>query len=147
MGPVYPRVLREWGYAAEIDALLAANVDASAPVLPATAERLARDVLVYGTFEDAVSAVARRQGHADAVALTLPFDVAPHELTASVEAVAPVHELREDQVDVGTPLAPLVGPRSGKLSEQVGELLRTIRGDHVVRRDLPEAPCCRAARP
>ena len=89
MGPVYPRVLREWGYAAEVDALLAANLDPRNPVLPAAAERLARDVLLYGTFADAAPAVAQWQRHADAVALTVPFALTPPELTAVLEAVAP----------------------------------------------------------
>ena len=89
MGPVYPRVLREWGYAAEIDALLAANVDPRTPVLPAAAERLARDVLLYGTFSDATPTITEWQRHADAVALTLPFATTPRELTAVLAAVAP----------------------------------------------------------
>lgn len=88
MGPVYPRVLKEWGYAAELNALLAANADPRSPVLPTAAERLARDVLLYGTFADAASAVAAWQRHADAVSLTLPFDLAPRDLTAVLEALA-----------------------------------------------------------
>lgn len=32
----------EWGYAAEVDALLAANADPRSPVLPTAADRLAR---------------------------------------------------------------------------------------------------------
>lgn len=88
MGPVYPRVLKEWGYAAEVDALLAANTDPHNPVLPTTADRLARDVLLYGTFADAPSAVATWQRHADAVSLTLPFDLAPQDLTTVLKALA-----------------------------------------------------------
>ena len=89
MGPVYPRVLREWGYAAEVDALLAANVDPRTPVLPRAAARLAQDVLIYGTFADAAHTVAAWQRHADAVALTLPFDLPPRDLTAVLQALAP----------------------------------------------------------
>lgn len=89
MGPVYPRVLREWGYAAEVDALLAANVDPRTPVLPRAADRLAQDVLIYGTFADAAHTVSAWQRHADAVALTLPFDLPPRDLTAVLQALAP----------------------------------------------------------
>lgn len=91
MGPVYPRVLREWGYSAEIDALLAANDDPRNPVLPAATERLARDVLAYGTLADAAAVMDEWQLHADAVALTLPFDGAPRDLVAVLEACAPRH--------------------------------------------------------
>lgn len=91
MGPVYPRVLREWGYAAEIDALLAVDADARTPVLPAAAERLARDLLLYGTYADAAGAVAEWGGHADALALTLPFGQPPDGLLDVLDALAPHH--------------------------------------------------------
>lgn len=89
MGPIYPRVLRERGYGAEVDALLAANEDPRTPVLPAAAERLARDLLVYGTYDDAGEACRPWQRHADTVSLCLPFDEPSDELAAAVEALAP----------------------------------------------------------
>jgi alkanesulfonate monooxygenase SsuD/methylene tetrahydromethanopterin reductase-like flavin-dependent oxidoreductase (luciferase family) len=88
MGPVYPRVLREWGYAAEIDALIAANTDPRAPVLPAGAVRLAREVLLFGTFGQASAAMSEWRTHADRLALTLPFALAHDDLADVVEALA-----------------------------------------------------------
>lgn len=88
MGPVYPRVLREWGYAAEIDALMAANTDPRAAVLPAGAVRLAREVLVFGTFGQASQAMSQWRTHADRLALTLPFGLAHDDLADVVEALA-----------------------------------------------------------
>ena len=67
MGPVYPRVLREHGYRRELDALLEANSDARHPVLPSSATRLANDVLVFGTYDDASALCRRWHTHADAI--------------------------------------------------------------------------------
>ena len=74
---------------AEVDALLAANVDRRTPVLPRAAGRLAQDDLTYGTCADAAHTVAAWQRHADAVALTLPFDHPLRDLTAVLQALAP----------------------------------------------------------
>lgn len=89
MGPVYPRVLREWGYAVEIEALLAANDGTGPPVLPSAAERLARDVLLFTTYEDAVPALRGWQERADELALCLPFGAAAHDLVEVLDALAP----------------------------------------------------------
>lgn len=88
MGPVYPRVLRAWGYSAEVDALLEANDDPHRPVLPAAAERLARDVLLFGTRDDVAGQRGRWEAHADHVLLVLPFGLAPDELVDVVSGVA-----------------------------------------------------------
>lgn len=53
MGPLYPRMLREHGYHRELDAILDANPDPHDARLPAAAERLAHDVLLYGTYDEA----------------------------------------------------------------------------------------------
>ena len=54
MGPLYPRMLRDhFGFGREADALLEANGDGGPPRLPAAAERLAREVTLMGTYEDA----------------------------------------------------------------------------------------------
>lgn len=87
MGPVYPRVLREQGYGSEIDALLEASTDPRNPVLPSASERLAHDVLVYGTHAEAREVVGRWQRHADALALVVPFGTGVEEVLATVEAV------------------------------------------------------------
>lgn len=89
MGPVYPRVLRAAGYADEIDALLEANPDARSAVLPPAAERLARDVLLFATYDDAPAACRRWQAHTDAVSLVLPFGRPREELSAALHALAP----------------------------------------------------------
>jgi alkanesulfonate monooxygenase SsuD/methylene tetrahydromethanopterin reductase-like flavin-dependent oxidoreductase (luciferase family) len=89
MGPVYPRVLREFGYAAELDALLEANTDLRDPVLPAAAERLARDVLLFAPEQDARQALRRWTSAGDDVSLVLPFGVGADQLHATMEALAP----------------------------------------------------------
>ncbi|MBI1376500.1 MAG: LLM class flavin-dependent oxidoreductase [Frankiales bacterium] len=89
MGPVYPRVLRAHGYGPEIDALLAANDDPRSPVLPSAARRLAEDVLLLGTHEEAPALCRRWAGHADAIALVLPFASDEDDLLAVVDATAP----------------------------------------------------------
>jgi alkanesulfonate monooxygenase SsuD/methylene tetrahydromethanopterin reductase-like flavin-dependent oxidoreductase (luciferase family) len=86
MGPVYPKVLRAHGYRRELDALLDANTDPRRPVLPAAATRLAEDVLLYGTFEDAPALCRRWQEHTDALALVAPFGLGTDELTAIIDA-------------------------------------------------------------
>lgn len=87
MGPVYPRILRENGYGPEIDALLEASGDPRTPVLPAAAERLARDVLVFGTHGDTREVLAGWQQHADQLALVVPFATELDDLLALVDAV------------------------------------------------------------
>jgi alkanesulfonate monooxygenase SsuD/methylene tetrahydromethanopterin reductase-like flavin-dependent oxidoreductase (luciferase family) len=87
MGPVYPRVLRAHGYHRELDALLEANNDPRHPVLPSRATRLAEDVLIFGTYQDAPELRRRWQAHANALALVLPFGLAADELIAMIDAV------------------------------------------------------------
>ena len=87
MGPVYPRVLRAHGYHRELDALLEANSDPRQPVLPSRATRLAEDVLMFGTYDDAPELCRRWQAHADALALVTPFGVAADDLIATIDAV------------------------------------------------------------
>lgn len=89
MGPVYPRVLREFGYAAELKALLEANSDPRRPVLPAAAERLAHDVLLFAPEQDARDALRRWVAASDDVSLVLPFGVEPGQLDATLDALAP----------------------------------------------------------
>jgi alkanesulfonate monooxygenase SsuD/methylene tetrahydromethanopterin reductase-like flavin-dependent oxidoreductase (luciferase family) len=75
MGPLYPRMLRDHlGYAREVDALLEANGSGDRPQLPAAAERLARDVTVMGTYDEAPDAIRRwLEEGADRVDLVLPL--------------------------------------------------------------------------
>ena len=89
MGPVYPRVLCAAGYADEIDALLEANPDARSAVLPPAAERLARDVLLFTTYDDAPATCRRWQAHSDALSLVLPFGQPREQLSDALQALAP----------------------------------------------------------
>jgi alkanesulfonate monooxygenase SsuD/methylene tetrahydromethanopterin reductase-like flavin-dependent oxidoreductase (luciferase family) len=91
MGPIYPRMLGDqFGFAREVDALLAANRNGGPPRLPAAAERLAHEVTVMATYEQAPEAVAAwiAEG-ADAIDLVLPFGPREEELHDMLEAAAP----------------------------------------------------------
>jgi alkanesulfonate monooxygenase SsuD/methylene tetrahydromethanopterin reductase-like flavin-dependent oxidoreductase (luciferase family) len=91
MGPLYPRVLRDdFGFASEVDALLEANAGGGPPQLPAAAERLAREVTLMATYEEAPQAVALWLDEgADAVDLVLPLGVPEDRLNEMLEAAAP----------------------------------------------------------
>lgn len=91
MGPIYPRMLRDrFGYAAEVDALLAANQDRADPVLPAAARRLAEDVLVVASYDEVGDAAGLwTQEGADHLDLIVPFGTGPDEMHATVAAAAP----------------------------------------------------------
>jgi alkanesulfonate monooxygenase SsuD/methylene tetrahydromethanopterin reductase-like flavin-dependent oxidoreductase (luciferase family) len=91
MGPLYPRVLRDQlGFASEVDALLDANGNGGMPRLPAAAERLARDVTVMGTYEEAPEAVRLwLEAGADTISLVLPIGFPEEHLHEMLEAAAP----------------------------------------------------------
>lgn len=91
MGPLYPRMLRDYfGFAREVDALLEANSSGQPPRLPAAAERLAHDVTVMGTYEDAPDAVRLwLEGGADTVDLVLPLGLPEKQLSEMLEAASP----------------------------------------------------------
>jgi alkanesulfonate monooxygenase SsuD/methylene tetrahydromethanopterin reductase-like flavin-dependent oxidoreductase (luciferase family) len=90
MGPLYPRMLRDhFGFRREVDALLEANDSGGPPRLPAAAERLARDVTVMGTYEEAPEAIRLWLGGADTVDLVLPLGVPEGQLSDMLEAAAP----------------------------------------------------------
>jgi alkanesulfonate monooxygenase SsuD/methylene tetrahydromethanopterin reductase-like flavin-dependent oxidoreductase (luciferase family) len=91
MGPLYPRMLRDhFGYADEVDALLEANANGGMPRLPAAAERLARDVTLMGTYEEAGSVIRDwLDAGADTVDLVLPLGLPEEQLREMLEAAAP----------------------------------------------------------
>lgn len=91
MGPLYPRMLRDqFGFAQEVDALLDANANGGAPRLPAAAERLARDVTVMGTYDEAPDAVRLwLEAGADAIDLVLPLGLPEEQHREMLEAAAP----------------------------------------------------------
>jgi alkanesulfonate monooxygenase SsuD/methylene tetrahydromethanopterin reductase-like flavin-dependent oxidoreductase (luciferase family) len=90
MGPLYPRMLGErFGFAREIEALLDANANGGPPTLPAAAERLAREVSVMGTYDEAPDAVRLwLEAGADTVDLVLPLGVPEQLLREMLEAAA-----------------------------------------------------------
>lgn len=91
MGPLYPRMLRDqFGFAREADALLDANAGGGPPRLPAAAERLARDVTVMGTYQEAPDTVRLwLEGGADSIDLLLPLGLPEEQLHEMLEAAAP----------------------------------------------------------
>jgi alkanesulfonate monooxygenase SsuD/methylene tetrahydromethanopterin reductase-like flavin-dependent oxidoreductase (luciferase family) len=91
MGPLYPRMLRDqFEYAHEVDALLAANSGGGLPQLPAAAERLAREVTVMGTYDEAPDAVRDwLDAGADTIDLVLPLGLPEEQLREMLEAAAP----------------------------------------------------------
>jgi alkanesulfonate monooxygenase SsuD/methylene tetrahydromethanopterin reductase-like flavin-dependent oxidoreductase (luciferase family) len=91
MGPLYPRLLRDqFGFAHEVDALLGANRSGGPPQLPAAAERLARDVTVMGTYDEAPDAVRLwLEAGADTIDLVLPLGLPEEQLREMLEAAAP----------------------------------------------------------
>ncbi|HEX2392775.1 MAG TPA: LLM class flavin-dependent oxidoreductase [Solirubrobacterales bacterium] len=92
MGPLYPRMLRDrFGFADEVDTLLAANSGDGPPRLPPAAERLAREVTVMGTYDEAPAAVrAWLEAGADAVDVVLPLGLPEEQLREMLQAAAPV---------------------------------------------------------
>jgi alkanesulfonate monooxygenase SsuD/methylene tetrahydromethanopterin reductase-like flavin-dependent oxidoreductase (luciferase family) len=91
MGPLYPRMLRDqFEYAHEVDALLAANSSGGPPRLPASAERLAREVTVMGTYDEAPDAVRDwLEAGADTIDLVLPLGLPEEQLREMLDAAAP----------------------------------------------------------
>jgi len=88
MGPVYPRMLRTHGYDRELDALLDANRGSPGVRLPAAAERLARDVLLFGTYDEAPALCKAWLEHADALTVVAPFGVPAEHIAESIEGIA-----------------------------------------------------------
>ena len=88
MGPVYPRMLRAHGYHHELDALIDANPDPQDARLPAAAERLARDVLLYGTYDEAPQLCRAWLEHADALTVVAPLGVPGVQIADTMEAIS-----------------------------------------------------------
>jgi len=88
MGPVYPRMLRGHGYGPELDALLEANSDPREARLPGAAERLARDVLLYGTYDQAPQLAQAWLEHADALTVVAAFGGPATQIADTIEALS-----------------------------------------------------------
>ena len=91
MGPLYRQMLSDrFGFAREVDALLAANEKGEPPRLPARAEPLAREVTVMGSYDQAPALVAQwLQAGADGISLVLPLGLPEGQLREALEAAAP----------------------------------------------------------
>jgi alkanesulfonate monooxygenase SsuD/methylene tetrahydromethanopterin reductase-like flavin-dependent oxidoreductase (luciferase family) len=90
MGPLYPRMLSErFGMATAVNAVIKAAHDTQTPELPAVAEDLAREVTLFGTYDQAQDAIGAWLGAgADSVNLVLPPNRPEEELTDVLNAVA-----------------------------------------------------------
>lgn len=90
MGPIYPRLLRRFGTAAAVDALIDAAA-ARRTDLPAAAEDLAREVTLFGTYDQAGDAIAAwSAAGADSVHLVLPPGRPQEELAEVIDVAAAV---------------------------------------------------------
>jgi alkanesulfonate monooxygenase SsuD/methylene tetrahydromethanopterin reductase-like flavin-dependent oxidoreductase (luciferase family) len=74
MGPLYPRMLGErFGMRAGVDAIVSAAEGEQEPDLPAAAEELAREVTLFGTYDEAAETIAAWQpAGVDDLDLVLP---------------------------------------------------------------------------
>jgi alkanesulfonate monooxygenase SsuD/methylene tetrahydromethanopterin reductase-like flavin-dependent oxidoreductase (luciferase family) len=88
MGPLYPRMLRDqFGFASEVDALLEANADGGLPTLPAASERLADEVTLMASYDEAPTALSRwLDADADSIDLVLPLGLPEEPLREMLEA-------------------------------------------------------------
>jgi alkanesulfonate monooxygenase SsuD/methylene tetrahydromethanopterin reductase-like flavin-dependent oxidoreductase (luciferase family) len=90
MGPIYPRLLQGFGTTAAVDALLDA-ADARRTDLPAAAEDLAREVTLFGTYDQAGEAIAAwSAAGADSIHLVLPPGRPEQELREIIDVAAAV---------------------------------------------------------
>jgi alkanesulfonate monooxygenase SsuD/methylene tetrahydromethanopterin reductase-like flavin-dependent oxidoreductase (luciferase family) len=91
MGPLYPRMISErFGFSHEVEALLAANANGGPPRLPTAAERLARELIVMGTYDEAPGVVRDwLEAGVDTIDLVLPLAVPERQLHEMLEAIAP----------------------------------------------------------
>ena len=87
MGPIYPRVLRAHGYGGELDALLEANSDPRDARLPSSAERLAEDVLFFGTYDEVPDLLDRWSTCTDELSLVAPLAVPADHIAETVEVI------------------------------------------------------------
>jgi alkanesulfonate monooxygenase SsuD/methylene tetrahydromethanopterin reductase-like flavin-dependent oxidoreductase (luciferase family) len=79
-----------FGFGREVEALLDANASGGPPRLPASAERLAREVTVMGTYDEAPDAVRLwLEAGADSIDLVLPLGLPEEQLREMLEAAAP----------------------------------------------------------
>jgi alkanesulfonate monooxygenase SsuD/methylene tetrahydromethanopterin reductase-like flavin-dependent oxidoreductase (luciferase family) len=92
MGPLYPRMLGErFGMSAAVNAMLAAADGNASPELPAAAEELARDVTLFGTYDQAGDTIAAWfAAGADTLNLVLPPGHPEEELAEMLDVASSV---------------------------------------------------------
>ena len=101
MGPLYARTLKTLGYGSEVSAVLAANPDRQAAVVPADAEVLLEELIVFGTPGAARERLARwYTAGASLPILSLPPNRPWEEIRFALRALAPAAQS-------GDPIAPL----------------------------------------
>ena len=90
MGPLYPRMLgQRFGMAAEVDAVVEAASGGGQPDLPPAAERLAHQVTLLGTYDQADDVIATWfAAGADTLHLALPPGRPEEELAEILDVVA-----------------------------------------------------------
>ncbi len=87
MGPIYPRVLRAHGYGPELDAVIEANHDPRDARLPAAAERLADDVLLFGTYDEVPDLQRRWLTYTDELSVVAPLGVPAEHIAETIEVI------------------------------------------------------------
>jgi alkanesulfonate monooxygenase SsuD/methylene tetrahydromethanopterin reductase-like flavin-dependent oxidoreductase (luciferase family) len=92
MGPLYPRMLGErFGMTAAVEAVVASADGKAQPDLPAVAEDLARDVTLFGTYDDAGAVIAEWfAAGEDSLNLVLPPGHPQEELTEFLDVASSV---------------------------------------------------------
>lgn len=91
MGPLYPRMLRSFGFGAEVDAAIAANPPGSSPMIPATAQALVDELSITGSAEHARGKLdAWYRAGADLPTIVLPPGANLDELDHALTAFAPI---------------------------------------------------------
>jgi alkanesulfonate monooxygenase SsuD/methylene tetrahydromethanopterin reductase-like flavin-dependent oxidoreductase (luciferase family) len=90
MGDVYPRLARTQGYGEELRMILEANMSPTDGIVPEAAERLLRDLWIYGTGSEAAALLEPWfDAGATSVAVTLPPNASMDLIHTTLEAFAP----------------------------------------------------------
>jgi alkanesulfonate monooxygenase SsuD/methylene tetrahydromethanopterin reductase-like flavin-dependent oxidoreductase (luciferase family) len=91
MGPLYRQSLGRQGFATEVDAVLQANTAGAKGTVPASADRLMDEVIVWGTPAEARERLGRwHAAGAAGVCLLVRPNLAPDELRFTLEAFGPM---------------------------------------------------------
>jgi alkanesulfonate monooxygenase SsuD/methylene tetrahydromethanopterin reductase-like flavin-dependent oxidoreductase (luciferase family) len=93
MGPLYPSMLGErFGMRKAVDAVVEAAAAGAPPELPAVAEELARDVTLFGSYDDAGDTISSwLSAGADSINLVLPPGHPEEQLMEFLDVAAGAH--------------------------------------------------------